>query len=138
MTAAARATTDAGVREPTRDRTRRISQLAWVLDNSIRLPIIGRRIGIDGLIGLIPGVGDAATGALSAYLIVEAARAGVRKRALARMAGNAAIDTVIGSIPLVGDLFDMGFKANARNARIALDEIARRERETAEKETEHA
>lgn len=106
-------------------RARRIDGLAQWLDRSIALPFTRRRIGMDGVIGLIPGVGDALAGCLSAYIIVEAARSGARKRVLARMAANTLIDTTLGAVPLVGDLFDFAFRANLRNARLAMAEIRR-------------
>lgn len=112
-------------------RAARIRRIATLMDDSIRIPLIGRRIGLDGLVGLIPGVGDAVSGAVSVYLILEAARAGARKRALARMALNAGLDSLVGAIPVVGDLFDLAFKANLRNARIALAEIDQREARSA-------
>ena len=86
---------------------------------------IARRVGVDGLVGLIPGIGDALGGAFSALLIAEAARGGARKRVLAKMAANAGIDATLGSIPLAGDLFDFAFKANRRNARLAVEELRR-------------
>lgn len=96
---------------------KRVQRLARLMDSSIRLPG-GYRIGFDGLIGLVPGVGDLATAGVSCYIIVQAARAGVPTRVLARMVWNVGLDAVIGSVPLVGDLFDFAFKANLRNARL--------------------
>lgn len=105
-------------------RVERIRQLAWLLDNSIPLPG-GYRIGLDGLIGLIPGLGDAIGAALSAFIINEARLIGAPGSVLLRMSGNVMIDTIIGAIPFAGDLFDAGFKANSRNiallARYQLD-----------------
>ena len=87
------------------------------MDESIRLPG-GYRIGWDGIIGLIPGLGDIAGLAVSAYIIAEAARLGAPKSVLLRMSANTAIDTVLGAIPLLGDLFDLAFKANRQNLRL--------------------
>jgi hypothetical protein len=102
----------------------RLDKLATLLDS--RFQIFGFRFGVDGLLGLIPGVGDAVALALSGYLITEAARAGARKRTLVRMAGNAAIDAAVGSIPVVGDLFDFVFKANKKNIGLLRAEMIRR------------
>jgi hypothetical protein len=96
------------------ERLRRLRSLAWLLDNSIQLPG-GYRIGLDALIGLIPGIGDAIGALLSAFILNEARSLGAPRSVLLRMTGNVLIETVIGSIPFVGDLFDAAFKANARN-----------------------
>jgi hypothetical protein len=96
---------------------RRLKSLAYLLDESIRLPG-GYRIGWDGIIGLIPGIGDVAGLAVSAYIIAEAARLGAPKSVLLRMSANTAIDTIVGAIPLLGDLFDLAFKANRQNLRL--------------------
>jgi hypothetical protein len=114
--------------EEMRRRALRIGRLAEWLDRSIRLPFTHRRIGMDGVIGLVPGIGDAATGLMSAYIIAEAARAGARKRVLAQMALHTLVDSTLGSVPLVGDLFDFAYRSNLRNARLALDEMGRIER----------
>lgn len=92
--------------------TDRFSRL---MDSSIRLPG-GFRIGLDGLLGLIPGVGDLLTGLLSAWLVIQGHREGAPLRVLVRMVANIVIDAVIGSIPLVGDFFDFFWKANEKNA----------------------
>lgn len=94
-----------------------IDTLAWLMDNSIPL---GQRfsIGLDGLLGLVPGVGDA-IGALVGFVIVwRAALAGLPRIALTRMVLNILIDTLLGSVPFVGDVFDFAFKSNTRNLQI--------------------
>jgi hypothetical protein len=96
----------------------RLERLRWLgelLDNSIPVPGTNFRFGIDTVIGLVPGVGDLVGGALSAYIVLEAARLGVPRSLLARMGYNVLVDVAVGSIPLLGDLFDAGFKANLRN-----------------------
>lgn len=98
----------------TNDRLRRLQALAWLLDNSIPLPG-GFRIGVDALLGLIPGVGDAMGALISAYIVNEARNMGASRSVLLRMMGNVLIETAIGSIPFAGDVFDAAFKANARN-----------------------
>lgn len=103
--------------DQTTDARTRVHRLARLMDSSIQLPG-GFRIGVDGLIGLVPVVGDMAAAGASFYIVAEAARAGVPARALARMVLNVALDTVVGSIPLLGDVFDFAFKANLRNARL--------------------
>ncbi len=98
-------------------RRSRVESFARLMDQSISLPG-GIRIGLDGIIGLIPGVGDAATGVLSLWLLQQAYREGLPKNALVRMGGNIVLDTTIGAIPLAGDVFDFFWKANMRNLRI--------------------
>lgn len=95
----------------------RLQRLAWLLDSSIPLPG-GLSIGLDGLIGLVPGVGDAAGAIMSSYLIYEARRMNAPQSLLLRMVGNVLIETVIGAISLLGDVFDFAFKANQRNVRL--------------------
>ena len=94
----------------------RINRVAWLLDNSIPIPGLKFRIGIDALIGLLPGVGDVIGVLLSGYIVREAARAGLPTSVLARMILNVAIEGVVGMIPLAGDVFDAVWKANQRNA----------------------
>lgn len=105
---------------PDADRRRRIARLqtvAYWLDDRFRLPGTNIRMGLDGIAGLVPGVGDTATTAVAGWIILEAWRLGMPRRDLAAMAGNVGIDWVIGLVPLVGDVFDVGFKANRRNIR---------------------
>jgi hypothetical protein len=102
------------------------------LDNKFKVPGIDYHIGLDGIIGLIPGIGDALTSGVSALFVLDGWKSGIHKRALARMVGNIGIDAVIGTIPLVGDLFDFAFKSNVKNLRILREERERRAaRETA-------
>ncbi len=96
----------------------RVNRLAWWLDQSLRVPVIGRRIGADAILGLVPVVGDALGGLASIYIVAVAARMGVPNRVLLRMGANVLVDTLLGAVPIAGDLFDMGFKANMRNARL--------------------
>lgn len=104
----------------------RIRALATLLDNAFRIPGTNFRIGWDSVIGLIPGVGDVASGIASASIVGYAVRLGVRKRVLARMLANLGIDVTIGAIPLIGDLFDAAFKSNMRNVALLERELARR------------
>jgi hypothetical protein len=93
---------------------RELRRLAWLLDDSIRLPG-GYRIGLDGIVGLIPGLGDAAGLAASTYILFRARRFGIPRVVMARMIGNVLLESLIGVIPILGDLFDFAFKANRRN-----------------------
>jgi hypothetical protein len=97
-------------------RLRRIRLLSRLLDEQFRIPGTTYRVGLDGLLGLIPGVGDAAGALLSAYILSEAIRLGAPRTVLLRMVANIGIDTVVGAIPVVGDIFDMAWKANKKNA----------------------
>lgn len=93
----------------------RLRALTRLLDNAIQVPGTRYRFGIDALIGLVPGIGDAIGAVFSAFIVFQAARMGVSKSTLARMMGNVALDTIVGEVPLLGDLFDAGWKANTRN-----------------------
>jgi hypothetical protein len=96
----------------------RLARLAWLLDSSIPIPGTGFRIGLDALIGLVPGIGDLIGVLLSSYIVKEAWRMGAPKSMLLRMAFNVAVEGVIGAVPFLGDLFDMAWKANQRNLRL--------------------
>lgn len=96
-------------------RLRSVRSFARLLDEAVRIPGLGVRVGLDAVLGLVPGVGDALGAALSGWVIVVAARLGAPPAILARMAGNAALDALVGSLPLLGDLFDVGWRANSRN-----------------------
>ena len=84
------------------------------------------RIGLDGLVGLIPGIGDTITSALSLLILAEAIQLRVRKRTLAAIAANIALDWVVGLVPVVGDVFDIVYKANTRNVVLLEAELAAR------------
>ncbi len=101
----------------------RLKTVAYWLDDRFRIPVLGWRVGLDGLIGLVPGVGDAATTIAALWILREAHRLGVPPRKLGRMAVNIGIDTVLGAVPLVGDAFDLANKANRRNLRLVLDHL---------------
>ncbi len=90
-------------------------RLARLLDSQFRVPGTRMRFGVDGVLGLVPGVGDAAGLALSSMVIVQAVRLGARGSTVVRMVLNVALDTVVGAIPLLGSVFDFAFKANNRN-----------------------
>ena len=94
---------------------RRVALIAWLLDNSIPLPGTRFRIGLDAILGLIPGLGDAAGMLLSSYIVREAARLGAPPSVLARMTFNIALEGLVGMVPFLGDVFDAAWKANQRN-----------------------
>jgi hypothetical protein len=100
------------------DSLARITLLAKLMDNAFVIPGLNRRVGLDSVIGLVPGVGDAISAALASYIIWEARQLGLPRWKIARMIGNVAVDTALGAIPLAGDVFDIFFKANERNMRI--------------------
>jgi uncharacterized protein DUF4112 len=102
---------------PPNPRLERVRFLANLLDTCIILPG-GYRIGIDPILGLIPGVGDVLGVGLSLYLVREAAKLGVSKWIVMRMLGNIALEGLIGFVPVLGDIFDAAFKANVRNLRL--------------------
>ena len=99
-----------------------VRRLARVLDAAVRIPGTNFRVGLDALIGLVPGVGDAVGAALSGWIVLAAARMGLPKSVIARMLVNLGVDTVVGAVPILGDLFDIAFRANTRN--VALIESA--------------
>ena len=89
-----------------------------VLERAVVLPGTNYRIGLDAIAGLIPVVGDVITASMGAWLVWEARNLGMSKFQLVRMAGNVAVDTAVGAIPLLGDAFDFMFRSNSRNLRI--------------------
>jgi hypothetical protein len=99
-------------REPSVERLRTLARL---LDSAIPVPGTKYRFGIDAIIGLVPGIGDAISAIFSMFIVFQAARLGVSRATLMRMLGNVALDTVVGEVPLLGDLFDAGWKSNNRN-----------------------
>jgi hypothetical protein len=104
------------------DRLRTLSRL---LDSAFVLPGTKFRFGVDAIVGLVPGIGDAISAIFSIYIIFQAARLGVPKSTLARMIGNVGVDTIVGEIPLLGDLFDAGFKSNIRNMALIEQHVER-------------
>ena len=93
----------------------RARRLARLLDDLIRVPGTSIGIGLDPIIGLIPGVGDMLGGLMSSYILMVAAQEGVPASVLTRMLGNIALDSLVGVVPVLGDLFDFGMKSNRRN-----------------------
>lgn len=104
-----------GQRPTTGNRLRRLERLVSLLDDRFRIPGTRIRFGLDPVIGLIPGVGDAVSLGSSLWLIAEARAAGAPMGLILRMVWNSLIDAMLGAIPLIGDLFDVANKANRRN-----------------------
>jgi hypothetical protein len=98
---------------------RNLERLAWLMDRAIVIPGTKITVGLDALLGLLPVGGDVLTGIVQAALVLIALRHyRVPRSIAARMMGNVALDVLIGSIPLLGDLFDVAFKANTRNIKL--------------------
>lgn len=104
-----------------------IDRLAWILDDVIEIPIIGRRIGVDALVGMIPGAGATAGLAASLPIIVAGIAAGVAIPTLLRMLVNIALDSIVGAIPFLGTAFDFVWKSNARNMNLIYADLNDRE-----------
>jgi hypothetical protein len=103
----------------------RLDILATALDTAFILPVTNVRFGVESLLRLIPGIGDAAASLLSCYLLYEASRLGVPRFILARMAANVALEGLVGAVPLAGDAFDVFFRANRRNVALLRAHFAR-------------
>ena len=97
------------------DDRERLAALARALDAAVRIPGTNVRVGLDAVIGLVPGIGDVAGAALAGYIVLAAARRGASPALLTRMLLNVAIDTVLGAVPVIGDVFDVAWRANSRN-----------------------
>lgn len=92
-----------------------LDRLSWLMDDLLRVPLLGWRFGLDAIVGLIPGFGDTATSLVSFYILAAGVRYRVPKVTLLRMGMNLGLDYVLGSLPLVGDLLDAWWKSNQRN-----------------------
>ena len=103
-----------------------LDRLARLLDSNWRIPGTSWRFGVDAVAGLLPGVGDLATGLISAYIVLQAPALGASNGVMARMIGNVALDTLVGSIPLLGSIFDVYYKANNRNIRLLRRHLEKR------------
>ncbi len=111
-----------------KERLAKLDALATLMDSAIVIPGTNIRFGADALIGLIPGIGDAVTAGVSCLIILEARRMGAPHHVVARMIGNVALDGLVGVIPVVGDIFDVAFRANLRNMRLLRKHFERVER----------
>lgn len=115
-------------------RTRSLAEveaLAWLLDNSIPVPGTGgRRFGVDAVIGLVPGIGDIVSGALGLIVVWRGSRMGLPRIVVGRMLMNTLLDIAIGAIPILGDAFDLWFKASTRNLGLMRRHLERPETST--------
>jgi hypothetical protein len=102
---------------------RRMRAVGHLLDDAVRVPGTNVRVGLDPLLGILPVAGDTVAAALSLYIVVESARLGVSTATMLRMLGNVAVDLVVGSVPILGDLFDAAWRANRRNVELALADL---------------
>lgn len=96
----------------------RIRLLSQFLDNAIRIPGTSFRVGFDPLLGLVPGAGDIASVLISVYIVLESLRFQLPRETLLRMVSNLLTDTALGTVPVAGDMFDVVWKANARNVHL--------------------
>ena len=96
-------------------RVNKLRRISKVMDNAVAIPGTKIRFGLDPILGLLPGGGDTITGGLSAYIVVEAARMGLPREVLYKMVGNILLDSFAGTVPVLGDLFDVGWKSNVKN-----------------------
>jgi hypothetical protein len=116
----------ANMRTPSREqRLARIDALSVLLDTAFVIPGTNIRFGLDALIGLVPGIGDAITTVMSLYIVNEARALGAPRLLIARMLGNVALDGLVGAIPILGDAFDVAFRANRRNMALLLGHLDR-------------
>lgn len=106
----------------------RLTLLAELLDSAFVLPGTNVRFGLDAVIGLVPGIGDAISAALSAYLVYEARQLGAPRHLIVRMAGNVMLDAAVGAVPLLGDAADVLFRANQRNMALLRRHLERKGR----------
>ncbi|MDJ1179997.1 DUF4112 domain-containing protein [Roseofilum sp. BLCC_M91] len=127
-------------REPDREqgsklyRIQRLRRLSQLLDNALPIPGLNYRVGLDPIIGLIPGGGDMVSAILSAYIVLEATRFRLPKETLGRMVMNILIDTLTGIVPVLGDIFDLTWKANAMNMQLLEEHLqAPKSREAADR-----
>ncbi|MCA1995427.1 MAG: DUF4112 domain-containing protein [Coleofasciculus sp. S288] len=109
--------------DPKTSTLRRLRRLSYVLDNAIPVPGTPYRIGLDPLLGLLPGGGDFLGAALSAYIVLEAARLGLPRATLVKMVSNILFETVLGSVPVLGDVVDASWKANAKNVTLVEEHL---------------
>lgn len=104
-----------------------LEKLAEWMDSKFTLPGTKIRLGLDSIVGIIPGIGDTATFAVSAYIVGKARALGVPMHVTLRMMWHIFIDWLIGLIPFLGDIFDVGFKANTKNVALLKEHVVKRQ-----------
>ncbi|MEM6592639.1 MAG: DUF4112 domain-containing protein [Cyanobacteria bacterium P01_H01_bin.119] len=97
---------------------KRVRAISKVMDNAIAVPGTDFKFGLDPILGLLPGGGDLFSGGISVYILYEAMRLGIPKATLLKMAGNIVLELIVGTIPVLGDAFDVAWKANAQNVKL--------------------
>lgn len=115
--------------EQRRATLKRLERFSQLTDSAVRIPFTRVNVGVEAAIGLVPVVGDFAGLVLSSYVLVEAHRIGASRRVKAHMVKNLLLDALVGSVPLVGDAFDVLYKANIRNTRLLKEDLERHFRE---------
>jgi Domain of unknown function (DUF4112) len=103
----------------------RLDRLSTLLDIAFLIPGTNIRFGVEAILRLVPGIGDVAASALSCWVLYEASRLGVPRLLLVRMIGNVAVEGIPGAVPVAGDLFDVGWRANRRNVKLLHEYFAR-------------
>jgi hypothetical protein len=101
-----------------RQSVERLDRLSQLLDVAFLIPGLNVRFGIEAILRLVPGIGDVAASALSCWVLYEAHRLGVPRQLLGRMIANVVVEGLAGAVPVAGDLFDIGWRANRRNVRL--------------------
>ncbi len=109
--------------DPREQTVEHVENLARLLDSQFGIPGTKIRLGLDTIIGLVPGIGDTISLGIASYIVLQSARIGVRKRTLLQMTFNIALDWLIGLVPLIGDIFDVGWKSNLRNAALLRKDV---------------
>ena len=104
----------------------RLEALAKLMDGMVSVPGTNIRVGVDAIVGLVPGIGDVVSGLVSSYLIWEARQLGAPRWLIGRMLANMLIDTTVGAIPVLGDAFDVMFRANMKNMALLRRHVAGR------------
>ena len=110
------ASSDAETQADVERRVDRVKWFAKLLDESVEIPVVNYRVGLDAIVGLVPSVGDLVSLVASLLIVGEAYRLGAGPVTISRMLVNVGIDTVVGSLPVVGDFLDFAWKANLKNA----------------------
>ena len=101
----------------------RMHAVASLLDDGFKIPVLDYRIGLDPILGVLPIAGDSITAVIGLYIVGESARLGVSYGTIARQLLNIAVDLGIGSVPVLGDVFDLAFRSNRRNVNLALEDL---------------